>query len=222
VPANLIILFAKAPVVGQVKTRLVPAITPEFAAQLHTAFVRDMIERFRAFEGADFEVHTDRRSDAWRTPIVTRKLQTSGNLGLKMIHALQVGLESGYQRVVIVGSDAPTLPAAHIATLLSADADVAFGPADDGGFYAIAARRVDPGMFDGVVWSTPDTLARSMAAAERRGLSVASGPQWFDVDDPEDLDRLMRQSGLPFHTAACLESIRAEQPDIYRCAESAD
>ena len=221
-PANLIILFAKAPVAGQVKTRLIPAITPEFAVELHAAFVRDMIDRFRAFEGADFELHTDTRSDAFMTPTVTRKLQTSGNLGLKMIHALQQGLGSGYERVVIIGSDAPTLPAAHVSALLAAEADVAFGPAEDGGFYAIAARRVHPAMFDGVVWSRPDTLARSMEAIQRCGLSGTMGPLWFDVDEPEDLDKIMRQSELPTHTACCLERLRAERQDTYRCAESVD
>ena len=70
-----------------------------------------------------------------------------------MIHALEAGLDSGYQRVMIIGSDAPTLPAAHVSALLAADADIAFGPAEDGGFYAISARRVDPAMFDGVAWS---------------------------------------------------------------------
>ena len=54
-----------------------------------------------------------------------------------MIHALQVGLDSGYERVMIIGSDAPTLPAAHVSALLAADADITFGPAEDGGFYAI-------------------------------------------------------------------------------------
>jgi hypothetical protein len=222
VPANLIILFAKEPVVGQVKTRLIPAITPEFAAELHTAFVRDMIDRFRAFEGTDFELHTDRTSDAFITPAVTRKLQTSGNLGLKMIHALQVGSDSGYERVMIIGSDAPTLPAAHVSALFAADADIAFGPAEDGGFYAISARRVHPAMFNGVVWSQPDTLLRSIEAVRQCGLSVALGPRWFDVDAPEDLDLLASQSDLPVHTAACLARLRAEQPGTCRCAESVD
>jgi rSAM/selenodomain-associated transferase 1 len=222
VPANLIILFAKEPVVGQVKTRLIPAVTPEFAAELHTAFVRDMIDRFRAFEGTDFELHTDKESDAFITPTVTRKLQTLGNLGLKMIHALQVGSDSGYERVMIIGSDAPTLPAAHVSALLAADADITFGPAEDGGFYAISARRVHPAMFNGVVWSQPDTLLRSLHAVRQCGLSVAVGPRWFDVDAPEDLDLLARQSDLPVHTAACVARLRAEQPDTCRCAESVD
>ena len=220
--ANLIILFAKAPVVGQVKTRLVPAITPEFAAELHVAFVSDMIDRFHLFPGADFELHTDIRSDAWAAPVVTRKLQTPGNLGLKMVHALDRGLRAGYERVIIVGSDAPTLPASAVSTLLAADADIAFGPADDGGFYAISARRVDPAMFDGVAWSRPDTLANAIEAVRRRNLSVAFGPPWFDVDSPEDLDRLLLEPRLPPHTALSLSRVIGERKDTCRCAESVD
>lgn len=220
--ANLIILFAKAPIPGQVKTRLLPAVGAELAAELHSAFVADMIDRFHALDGAAFELHTDRRTDAWPDPVVTRKLQTSGSLGLKMIHALEAGLFAGYVRVLIVGSDAPTLPALHISALLAAEADIAFGPAADGGFYAIAARRIDPTMFDGVAWSRPDTLARCIETVKVRGLTVTIGPEWFDVDEPTDLDRLMEDAHLPIHTAACLRRITAARKDTCQSAGSAD
>jgi rSAM/selenodomain-associated transferase 1 len=222
VPANLIILFAKAPVAHAVKTRLAPIITPEFAAGLHLAFVTDMIARFHTYPGADFELHTDKRTDEWPTPVVTRKLQISGDLGLKMIHSLEHGLQAGYQRVAIVGSDAPTLPTDHIRQLLEMDADVAFGPADDGGYYAVASRKIHPAMFDGVVWSRSDTLAKSIEAVKQCGLSVAVGPQWFDVDTPADFQRLLRVPDLPPCTAAYLANFTRAPTDTCGCAESAD
>jgi uncharacterized protein len=188
---NLIILFAKAPVPGKVKTRLAPILTPEAAAELHSTFVDDMIHRFRSLEGSDFELHTDIRNDAWIDTGVTRKLQISGDLGLRMVHALEAGLQAGYSRVLILGSDAPTLPVAHVQTLLSADSDIALGPAEDGGFYAIAARRTDTAMLHGVSWSQSTTLAETVEAITRCGLSVELGPVWFDVDTPEDLQRLI-------------------------------
>ena len=138
-----------------------------------------------------------------------------------MIHALQEGLGSGYKRVMIIGSDAPTLPAAHVSALLAADADITFGPAEDGGFYAISARRVHPAMFNGVVWSQPDTLLRHIEAVRQCGLSVAVGPRWFDVDDPATSMLLAGNRSARPHGGLSAR-LRAEQPDTCRCAESVD
>ena len=92
-PAKLI-LFAKSPVPGLVKTRLLTVLTPDLAADLHSAFVLDMVQRLRHVNAADFELHTDTCSDAWKSLGVTRKVQISGDLGLKMVHALQEGLKA--------------------------------------------------------------------------------------------------------------------------------
>lgn len=198
-------LFAKAPVKGLVKTRLVPTIPGELALDLHRAFVNDMISRFRYLDAADFELHTNIRTDEWVDIGVTHKLQIPGDLGLKMIHALDTGLRSGYRRALILGSDAPTLPVGHVRALLASESDIALGPAEDGGFYAISARRICSRMFDGVPWSQSDTMVRAMEAMDRSGLSVELGPNWFDVDEPDDLRRLLADSDLPANTAACLK-----------------
>lgn len=177
------------------------------------AFVHDMIRRFRSLDGAAFELQTDTRNDAWENTLVTRKLQISGDLGLRMVHTLKTGLEEGYRRVLIAGSDAPTLPADHVRSLLASDKDVALGPSEDGGFYAISASRVDSEMFKGVRWSQPKTLVETMNAIRRCGLSVELGPQWFDVDEPADLERLVAEGGLPPETSACLARLTAMRRD---------
>ena len=207
--AKLIILFAKSPAPGRVKTRLFPVLGPDLAAELHSAFVLDMIHRFRHLEHTDFELHTDTCSDAWASLGVTRNVQISGDLGLKMIHSLHHGLDAGRSRVLIMGSDAPTLPQQYIQHLLEASADVALGPATDGGFYAISASRIHPAMFDTVIWSQRDTLARTVDAIKACGLSVEIGAEWYDVDEPADLYKLMAEADLPIHTAACVRRIRA-------------
>ena len=209
--AKLIILFAKSPVPGRVKTRLLTVLPPEVATELHSAFVLDMVERFRRLDDTEFELHTDTCSDAWQSLGVTRKVQISGDLGLKMVHGLQQGLDRGFERVVIVGSDAPTLPVSHVQSLLHSRADIALGPATDGGFYAISAGRPHPAMFDSVRWSQSDTMARSVASIARCGLTVEVGPEWFDIDEPADLEKLLRASDLPPHTAACVAKIKAQQ-----------
>src|SRR5688572_21158712 len=98
-----------------------------------------MVERLRQIDDADFELHTDTCSDAWKSRGVTRKVQISGELGLKMVHALQQGLDAGASRVMVLGSDGPTVPIGHVRLVLDSPRDISLGPAFDGGFYAISA-----------------------------------------------------------------------------------
>jgi uncharacterized protein len=211
VATKLIILFAKSPVPGRVKTRLLTVLTPDLAAELHSAFVLDMVERLRQIDDADFELHTDTCSDAWKSLGVTRKVQISGDLGLKMVHALQQGLDAGASSVMVVGSDVPTVPIGHVRLVLDSPRDISLGPAFDGGFYAISARRTHEKMFESVPWSHRETLGRTVEAMQRCGLSFELGQGWYDVDEPADLEELIRTPHLPFHTAACVAKIRAQR-----------
>lgn len=197
---SIIAVFAKSPTPGSVKTRLIPPLTPEQAASLHGAFVRDAIERCAAIPAVTCELHTDTESDAWPELDVARKLQIQGDLGLKMLHALDAALRAGAPVAAILGADVPDVPASYVEQILLSPADVTLGPAEDGGFYAIAARRVHPDMFRDVPWSTSETLVRTLAAVERCGLTAALGPVWYDVDEPADLIKLARTPNLPRHT----------------------
>jgi hypothetical protein len=199
-----VILFAKAPIPGQVKTRL-RGVSAVEAARLHAAFVRDTVEMLRRFQPrADLELHTDVPTDEWTDLEVSRFLQAGEDLGARMLSALETRLAEGRPQAVVLGSDAPTLPPSHVARLLDSTADVALGPAEDGGFYAIACRRTDPRMFAGVAWSEPVTLEQTLRAARACGLRVELGEPWYDVDTIEDLRRLAASAGLPRHTAAWL------------------
>jgi rSAM/selenodomain-associated transferase 1 len=195
------ILFAKAPVPGRVKTRLATVIGAEQATELHRAFVADTLAKLAEFrDSADIELHTDIPTDAWIGSGVARDLQAAGGLELKLLHALGGAIESGRPQAMILGSDSPTLPRAHIQQLLDSAADVALGPCEDGGYYAIACRRVHPEMFAGVEWSTPRVLEQTECAVRAAGLSVERGDLWYDVDGPEDLARLMQEPALPPRT----------------------
>ena len=200
----VIILFAKAPVAGRVKTRLIGPLTPAGAADLHRAFVQDMIERFQRVSGFDLELHTDTPTAEWTVTQAARRLQHEGDLGLKMLEALRIALGEGRPVAAIVGSDAPTLPARYVELLLRSTADVSLGPSEDGGYYAIAARRVHPEMFRNVEWSTGATLAQTAAAVRDCGLSVETGEPWFDIDTAADLERLRGEPDLPRHTLRAL------------------
>lgn len=195
----VILLFAKAPVPGRVKTRLAAGIGPQKAADLHRLFVNTMLDRLPKF--GEVELHLDTLSDDFARPNVSVALQSSGNLGDRMLNALTPRLPA-----LLLGSDSPTVPGSHIAAMMEAKADVTLAPTDDGGYWAIAARRTHPAMFAGVRWSTADALADTAAACRAAGLTVALGPSWFDVDEPKDLGRIaefLEQNGhfehLPLH-----------------------
>lgn len=200
----VIIVFAKAPVPGRVKTRL--RLDPWVAAELHRSFVLDTLCAAKE-QAAVVELHTDTGTTAWPEAGVPRRLQHEGDLGLKMLKALEAALDRGHPRVLILGSDSPDLPAAFIAELLDARADIALGPAEDGGYYGISAARVHAEMFSGVRWSGPHALEDTLAACARRGLSTSLGSPWYDIDDPPSLERLARSPAIPRHTRAALQAL---------------
>lgn len=203
----VIILFAKAPVPGRVKTRLSPLLGAAGAAELHSALVRDMLDSLAPFTvAADIELSTDIETDAWRDIPVARSAQGEGTLEERIYRALAAGLEAGRPKAMIVGSDSPGLPATHIDGLLHSTADAALGPAEDGGYYAIACRRVAPAMFRGVNWSTSSALDDTARALQNCGLTVELGMRWFDIDEPSDLFRLWKSANIPRHTAEWLRS----------------
>ena len=146
-----------------------------------------MMKKLSSFEAvASVELHTDVDCDAWRAMGVTTRLQCEGNLGHRMLLALQMA----GPHTMIVGSDAPALPVEYLGEILDSPADVTLGPTEDGGYYAIACRApVHPRMFEGVRWSTGHTLADTVRAVEACGLRVALGPACWDVDSPADLER---------------------------------
>jgi len=198
----VILLFAKAPLPGRVKTRLQPVLSPTESAELHASFVGDALERLLGFNSiADLELHLDQETIAWTDFNVVRKLQAEGDLGSRMCHAARQALSEGREQALILGSDSPTLPLEYIKTLLDSPADIAFGPTDDGGYYAVKFRRLPAGLFENIEWSTERALEQSISSAKRLGMSVGHGPAWYDIDSPADLVRLVTEDTPPRTTA---------------------
>jgi rSAM/selenodomain-associated transferase 1 len=199
----VILVFAKAPIPGRVKTRLHTVLTPAAAARLHKAFVFDTLESLNQLASvADIELYSDVATGEWPFPY---RLQSEGDLGQRMLTAMSESLNEGRPWVMVVGADSPTLPPDHLASLAQMDADVGLGPTEDGGYYAIRCRRVHPDMFAGVAWSTGFVLSQTQAACHQAGLTVQLGPPWWDVDEPADLERL-RAGELPRHTGQAIGS----------------
>src|SRR5690242_14496684 len=153
----LIVVFAKAPRPGFVKTRL--GLEPTAAAALYTEFVRQTLTMVSSLRSeADLELCLDTPCAAWTEFLIPRTIQHVGDLGVKLHAALERGLAVGHPQVVIVGSDSPTLPLDYLRFLLNCTTDVALGPTIDGGYYGIACRRVKAEMFAGIRWSSSEAL----------------------------------------------------------------
>ena len=190
---DLIIMFAKAPVPGRVKTRLQPPLTPEEAAALHRCFLLDQAGRIlvgaqRAGLAARVSAAGDHDHEAFQAiaamgiPIAP---QGGDGLGDRMARAIEEGLAEGYQTVTLIGSDSPTLPLPLLQEAIGrlGEADAALGPSFDGGFTSISARRPLPALRSGVPWSSEETLSATIQALRADEVVVEQVGFWYDVDD---------------------------------------
>ena len=207
-----IVVAAKAPRAGAVKTRLCPPLSPEEAARLARAFLDDTLEAAAPLRKvADLFLALD--EDAAKVPAAARRLrQRGGHLGERLVHLFADVFAEGYEQVCVVGSDAPHLPAAFLVEAFGrlAQNDVALGPADDGGYYLVALRAPAPELFGGDIgWGGPGVLADTLARAAEAGRTAGLLPPWYDIDTPHDLRRLQRdlRRGAAFApaTAALLQ-----------------
>jgi uncharacterized protein len=192
-----LIVFMKAPAAGRVKTRLIPALGAEGAAELHRRLVLRTLRTAAAFcegasveleirfDGADEAAMRHWLGDAWRF-----RAQCPGDLGARMLDAFAGALRDGAPAAVIIGSDSPGLLPEHLASAFEALArtPVVFGPAADGGYYLVGLARAMPALFRGVPWGTGTVLADSLRILAREG---AEPPALLapleDIDRPEDL-----------------------------------
>lgn len=190
-----LIVFAREPLPGQVKTRLASKIGNSAAAELYENMLRDVIETARQLTGVEAFVYW--ACDEASLPRLAEDFscksrhQGSGNLGQRMQAAFKEMFANGFQVVCIVGSDAPDLPASYIQEacqlLATLQTDVVFGPCKDGGYYLLGLRQVCTQLFENISWSTADVLEQSLAAARNSGLKTAMLPEWQDIDTLDDL-----------------------------------
>jgi uncharacterized protein len=185
-----LIIFAKAPEPGQVKTRLSPPLTSDQAAHLHEVFMLDVVRAAQSLSGvtqwlsctpSSTHPFFRRLSHRFRLRSLT---QTGETLGERMAAALRQTLDTGATRVVLIGTDIPTLPGTVIrdAFRLLRRADVVLGPACDGGYYLVGVSRRVPPIFDEIPWGRSTVLEATLAHVNRLGLRCRLLPFWYDVD----------------------------------------
>jgi rSAM/selenodomain-associated transferase 1 len=216
-----LLLFTKPAVAGRVKTRLVGPLTPEQAASLHAAFLADLAARLAGGEGYELRV-------AWAlepgesVPVgpLPGIRQQGEDLGERLFTALS-GAATEAPLVAAIGSDHPDLSRAVVEEAFDAlrqGAPVVLGPALDGGYYLVGARReaLSPRLFAGVPWSGPQVLAVTLARCRELGITPRLLAPQADVDTPADFARLAARaargelSGCPC-TSALLASWRTPE-----------
>lgn len=193
--------MAKAPLAGEVKTRLVPPLTAPEAAALNVCFLRDMAENIETVSEEGVVVYTPTGSEAAFAGVLPEgfKLlaQRGAHLGERLCNATEDLLQQGYGAVCLINSDSPTLPASILLRAVEAlarDGDrVVLGAAEDGGYYLIGLKHAHRNLFNEIAWSTSDVFARTTQRAAEIDLPVELLPPWYDVDDAETLDRLCEE-----------------------------
>ena len=198
--AWLLYIFARAPEPGRSKTRLIGRLGAAGAAALHAAMIEDVLGLSRAVAARRVLAAADRpdRFHPFLVEMAAREgiplvAQSEGDLGARMAAAIAAGLGEA-ERVCIIGSDSPALLPAQIAAAFARldTADVVLGPAEDGGYWLIGARRPLGEVLAETAWSTPAVLQTTRTRAEQAGLRVALAELHWDVDEPTDLERLSR------------------------------
>ncbi len=197
-------VFAKYWRSGDVKTRLAKSIGPAAASAVYREFVLLLLRRFSATADQRVLAYAPREreaefravaggvaaGDAWRL-----EPQHAGGLGQRMQAYFMSAHERGAERVVLIGSDSPTLPVEWIEQAFEKlqAFDVVVGPSEDGGYYLIGVRGALPPIFTDIRWSTSDVLPQTLAALAAAGASYHLLPKWYDVDQLQDLRRLQRE-----------------------------
>ncbi|MGC2415710.1 MAG: TIGR04282 family arsenosugar biosynthesis glycosyltransferase [Stellaceae bacterium] len=197
-----IAVMAKAPLVGEVKTRLAPPLSATEAAALSGCFIRDIADNIiAASHSAPIHGYLA-YSPAGSEPVFRALLPEAirllpprrSGLGHSLADAARDLLAAGYGSVCLVNSDSPTLPTAFLVdaamALRAPDDRLVLGPAADGGYYCIGLKRPHLRLFEEIAWSTPRVFAQTCDRAREIGLAVVLLPPWYDVDDPASLRRL--------------------------------
>ena len=194
-----VIVFAKNPMPNQVKTRLIPTLSPEQAATLYTAFLTDWCETLAKLSGVNLIIaYTPPEAESDLQALIgndaTYILQIGTDLGERLTSATQWAAKQGYTKILLVGSDSPTLPISYISKALTLldSRDIVIGPSTDGGYYLIGFSAANvavavPFVFEEISWSTADVFQQTMTRICSAKATVGLLPPWYDIDTAEDL-----------------------------------
>jgi rSAM/selenodomain-associated transferase 1 len=193
-----LLIFARHPVPGTVKTRLVPSLTPEEAAELYRCMLHDLLAKAATLSCCALYLFYEEAGGAREYFLETARGMTclpqlGKDLGERMAEAFRAVFALGHEAAVIIGTDSPDLPLSFIEAafdrLENGTGEAVFGPSEDGGYFLAGMTRLHRELFRDVPWSSGTVLQESLKRAEEAGIAVSLLPGWYDVDTAADLER---------------------------------
>jgi rSAM/selenodomain-associated transferase 2/rSAM/selenodomain-associated transferase 1 len=200
-----LIIFTRYPEPGKAKTRLIPALGEDGAAELQRQMSEYIVNRLRCLaDGRRVEIEIryvgtdEEQMRSWLGPDLVFRAQGGGDLGERMARAFGESFHGGAGEVVLIGTDCPGVTPDLVETAFAElrRADVVLGPALDGGYHLVGMRKDLPALFRGIPWGTAEVFERTLAVAQALGATVALVDRLQDVDRPEDLPVWERASPL--------------------------
>ena len=215
-----LLVFAKQPTPGEVKTRLTALLSPEDAARLYRAFLCDALRQYACLPVA-VRLYMAGAPKPGDIPLCGASVhrQSEGALGERMQAAILESVAAGHERLVLIGTDHPTLPTGYIAQAFSAlehPPAVAIGSTEDGGFYLLGMHPFYPELFHHMQYSHGAVFADTLERARSLPARLSILPPWYDVDTPSDLIRLARalDGSGPLHTCRVMADLLQAYPAL--------
>ncbi len=220
-----LVITAKVPMEGRVKTRLLSLFNPKDATRLYECFLKDTIEKVKGIDGVDrYIAYHPKDGRAYFEGLKYRSVfslipQNGSGLGERLKNLASHLFLLDYGRVVVIGSDSPSLPSVFIKNAFDSlsNHSIALGPCRDGGYYLIGMNMPVPQLFEDIPWSTPQVFEKTMERIDELGCALSLLPEWYDVDTPNDVDRLIEdidsKSGERLrHTERFLAALNLTKP----------
>ena len=221
---SALIVFAKVPEAGKVKTRLTTLLSPEWAARLYESFLLDALDLYCSLNidvRLYFSSPVEKIPERFRLESLSLHEQKGPGLGERMATAFVETFIAGYERAIIIGTDHPTLPVSFIEQafeLLKDPHHVVIGPSDDGGYYLLGMSEFYSALFKDMTYSHDQVFSQTMERAANTDASLHVLPAWYDVDDPNALKRLIKEmagSSLPLkRTKASIKQLGVDYPSL--------
>lgn len=221
-----LIVFAKVPRPGRVKTRLTAMLSEAEAARLYQAFLSDALEQYRKLD-ADIRLYLGPPRGPVPEGLVPEDVsihwQRGEGLGSHMARAFVETFAAGYEQVVIIGTDHPTLPTAFLEQAFAALEEpraLCLGPSEDGGYYLLGMNEPYTSVFEGMTYSHAEVFRQTLERCAATSAATTVLPIWYDVDTPESLLRLMsdlREAGTEAaHTRTVMTELASVYPELTR------
>lgn len=191
-----LILFTRIPIVGCTKTRLMPFLSGEECANLHSAFLMDIFETFKSTERDIFIFYTP--EDLYNyvennfEGYIEKNIQIGKDLGTKMFNAIDYVLSKDYESCILTGADIPEITTYSIEKGFEVlkEKDIVLAPTEDDGYYMVGMKKATDAIFTNQHYGSGNVIENTILAAEKVGLTVGFSDLYVDIDTKEDLKLL--------------------------------